>query len=83
MSTQARTVIDHLATLPLAVREEVLSYLVNSLEMDAEPNAAEQAAVAREWQAEINRRVEQVLAGSAELIDGDEAIARLRSRFGP
>ena len=82
MSVQAQSVIDHLSTLPVAVRAEVLNYLVSSLEMDQEAGSAEPAAIAREWQSEIDRRVGQVLAGSAELIDGDEAINRLRSRFG-
>lgn len=74
-----------MATLP-QLREQVLSLpdneqaelardLIRSLSGDADPDAA------KKWADEIERRARTVLAGTAELVDGKEALARTRTRL--
>lgn len=63
--------------LPLSERAQLARRLIISLDEDAgeEPDAVERA-----WEEEIRRRLEEVDAGTAELVTADEVFAELRAR---
>jgi putative addiction module component (TIGR02574 family) len=56
-------------------RAELARDLIRSLDPETELDAE------RQWAEEIERRAREVLAGAAELVDGDEALARVRARL--
>lgn len=79
-----RTVDDILgAALNLTVTEraELATRLIHSLD-GAPPSPDEQAAIDAAWDAETARRIKEIDDGTAELIDGDQFLAKLRSRSG-
>lgn len=41
---------------------------------------SEQAEVDAAWDEEIDRRVDEIMSGQADLVDGEETIAMLRAR---
>lgn len=57
-------------------KRALIESLVISLDCDPE---ADPQAVARAWDEEIARRVEEMDNGDVEMIDGDEVLARLRN----
>ncbi len=59
-------------------RAKLVHDLLHSLDDDA-PD--EPAAVEAAWAGEITRRVEEVRAGKAELIDADQVHAEIRARL--
>jgi putative addiction module component (TIGR02574 family) len=58
-------------------RAQLAHRLIVSLDDDVEDNPAE---VERAWEDEIRRRLQEVDAGTAELIPAEEVFAELRSR---
>lgn len=58
-------------------RAQLAHSLIVSLDDDAEDDPAE---VERAWEDEIRRRLEEVDAGTAELIPAEDVFAELRSR---
>lgn len=63
-------------TLPEAERAELAHELVKSLDMPADVDAADA------WDQEILRRLAEIDAGTAKLIDRDEFRRRMRARIG-
>ena len=61
--------------LPRAERAELACDLVQSLDGPADPDAA------NAWDAEILRRLDQVEAGSTQIIDRAEFARRMRERI--
>lgn len=61
--------------LPQAERAELAHDLVRSLDGPADPSAAQ------EWDAEILRRMDEIEAGTAKLIDRKEFARRMRERL--
>ena len=61
--------------LPLQERAQLAHELVRSLD------APEDSDVAGAWEAEISRRIAQIDAGTASLIDRDEFRRRLENRL--
>lgn len=61
--------------LPRAERAELACDLVQSLDGPADPDAA------KAWDAEIQRRLDQVEAGDTQIIDRAEFARRLRERI--
>jgi putative addiction module component (TIGR02574 family) len=59
--------------LPPAVRAELTERLIASLADDVSPE------ITSAQLAEVRRRIAQVESGEAQLIPGDEALARVRS----
>ncbi len=47
------------------------------------PSGNDPDAIERAWSIEIRRRIEKLKAGEAELVDGDEALARVRALVDP
>ena len=62
-------------------RAELATRLIQSLD-GAPPTADEQVAIDAAWDVEIARRIKEIDDGTAELIDGEEFLAKLRSRSG-
>ncbi len=58
-------------------RAQLAHRLIVSLDDDVEDDPAE---VERAWEDEIHRRLDEVDAGTAELIPAEEVFAELRSR---
>lgn len=65
--------------LPTQDRAALAQVLLHSLDAESVDDPAE---VRREWEAEIERRVDQVLTGRVEEIPAEEALARLRAKYG-
>ena len=64
-------------TLPPEDREEMAERLLRSLD------GTEYVALSPAWKAEIERRLKEIDDGTAELVDGDEVMRWLRSKFQP
>lgn len=63
--------------LPLGDRAHLAHRLLVSLDEDVEEDPAE---VERAWEEEIRRRLDEVEAGTAELIPAEQVFAELRAR---
>jgi len=63
--------------LSASERAQLAHRLIVSLDDDVEDDPAE---VERAWEDEIRRRLEEIDAGTAELIPAEEVFAELRSR---
>jgi putative addiction module component (TIGR02574 family) len=57
-------------------RARLIGTLIASLEGEMQGNAGE---VASAWDAEIERRIEEMEAGRTEFVDADEALRALRA----
>lgn len=73
MSTTLEILEAEVLQLTAADRSHFLERLIASLDPDPEVEAA--------WDQEADRREAQLAAGSAAIIPGHEAIARLRARL--
>lgn len=78
MSANIDTLFHAALALPAEAREELAERLLRSLDNDPD------LGLSPEWEAEIERRVEEVRKGEVELIPADEAfrsiLERIRSR---
>lgn len=66
---------EEILRLPENERAELARDLIRSLDGEADP------AAAKKWADEIERRARAVLDSTAEVIDGPEALARVRTRL--
>ena len=66
---------DEALNLPHAERAELACDLVQSLDGPTDPDAA------KEWDAEILRRLDEVTSGNAQIIDRAEFARRMRERI--
>jgi len=64
----------------LALTESERASLANDL--IASLNGPQDAEVAAAWDIEICRRINEIAAGTAQLLDVDEVLARARARLG-
>jgi putative addiction module component (TIGR02574 family) len=71
-------VILAIEALPKADQRRVLERLSAALE----PGSEDSAAVADAWRAEIERRSDEIDAGTARLIPGEEVRAKARTLLG-
>ena len=74
MKASSEALLTAALTLPPEDREEIAERLLRSLDN------SEYVALAPDWKAEIDRRLKEIDDGTAELIDGDEVMAWLRSK---
>jgi len=74
-TTQLESITNAAMTLPERERAKLAHDLLASLDGPAD------ISVAEAWDAEICRRIGDIEAGKAELLDADEAIARARARI--
>lgn len=75
MPTVVQDLKTQLAELPRADREEVLQYLISSLDQEVDPDAG--AA----WDAVLKRREQEILSDSFVGIPAETVFARLRARY--
>ena len=65
--------------LPTQDRAALAQVLLHSLE---EQPADDPTEVRRAWEAEVERRVDDILSGRVEEIPAEEVLARLRAKYG-
>jgi putative addiction module component (TIGR02574 family) len=76
MSTDLAAVLETAKALTRQQRADLAHQLLLTLDEPDQPNQAEIDAA---WQAELNRRVDEILSGKAELVSDEESRARVRS----
>jgi len=81
MSNEARHLLEEALRLPLGERSQLAERLLHSLE-DEEAKLAP-AEWERLWTDELKRRLHEIDEGRVQLIDGDEALARVRAALKP
>jgi putative addiction module component (TIGR02574 family) len=75
MHNDETIVFDQALALPAEQRLRLVDALLSSLNAPISPE------VERVWRDEAERRVAEIEAGEAGLIEGEEAFARLRSKY--
>jgi putative addiction module component (TIGR02574 family) len=75
MSPGSEALFTAALTLPPAEREELAERLLRSLD------EADSATLSPAWKAEIERRLKEIDDGTAELVDGEEVMEWLRSKY--
>jgi putative addiction module component (TIGR02574 family) len=73
---KADELLNEAISLPVELRVQLVDALLRSL------NPA-QAEIDESWAVEVERRIDEIDAGQAKLIPGEEVFARLYQRRGP
>lgn len=68
-------VLDQALAMPVEERLRLVDALLESL------NAPASEEIDRQWKEEAERRVSEIQAGEARLLDGEEVFARLRANY--
>ncbi len=76
MTEAAEKLKAELAALPVEDRAELAHFLLESIDEETDPEA--EAA----WDAELARRAEEIKSGKAVGVPGEEALRRLREKYG-
>ena len=79
MSATLEKVAEEAKGLSLADRSALTRILIESL--DAEP-AEDLAEVEQAWQAEVEKRVDEIKSGRVKTIPAEEVFAKLRAKYG-
>ena len=79
MSATLEQVAEEAKSLSLADRSALTRILIESL--DAEP-AEDLAEVEQAWQAEVEKRVDEIKSGRVKTIPAEEVFAKLRAKYG-
>jgi hypothetical protein len=82
MSDQTRQVLKQALRLPQRERATLVAELLRTLDDEGDEGLT-QEEWEKAWAAEINRRVREIREGNADLIDGDEALRRVRAGLKP
>jgi hypothetical protein len=82
MSNQTRQVLEQALRLSERERATLVAELLRTLD-DERDEGLTQEEWEKAWAAEIGRRVHEIRAGKAELIDGDEALEKVRAGLKP
>ena len=82
MSDQTRQVLKQALRLPQRERATLVAELLRTLDDEGDEGLTQEEWETA-WAAEINRRVREIREGKAELIDGDEALRRVRAGLKP
>jgi putative addiction module component (TIGR02574 family) len=75
MSTRADTILDTALALSPTERAWLASELIASLDEDKDPD------VEAAWASEIERRIDEVESGEAEITSWEEARTRIRAKL--
>ena len=78
VSNQTRQILEQALRLPQRERATLVGELLRTLD-DENDEGLTQEEWEKAWAAEIDRRVSEIREGKAELIDGDEALKRVRA----
>ena len=79
MSATLEQVAEEAKSLSLADRSALTRILIESL--DGEP-AEDVADVEQAWQAEVEKRVDEIKSGRVKTIPAEEVFAKLRAKYG-
>ena len=79
MSATLEKVAEEAKNLSLADRSALTRILIESL--DGEP-AEDLADVEQAWQAEVEKRVDEIKSGRVKTIPAEEVFAKLRAKYG-
>ena len=79
MSATLEQVAEEAKSLSLADRSALTRILIESL--DGEP-AEDLANVEQAWQAEVEKRVDEIKSGRVKTIPAEEVFAKLRAKYG-
>ena len=79
MSATLEKVAEEAKGLSLADRSALTRILIESL--DAEP-AEDLAEAEQAWQAEVEKRVDEIKSGRVKTIPAEEVFAKLRAKYG-
>ena len=74
MSASVQELKKQLTILPVMQCAELAHFLIESLDQEEDPGA--EAA----WEAELERRIEEIKSGQAQGIPADEVFAKLREK---
>ena len=69
----------HFLTLTPSQRAELATFLIASL--DSEESDGSEEEVAKAWEEENNRRIEEIMSGAAVGIPMEDVLADLRKRY--
>lgn len=69
------TLLQNALQLPLEERSRMASRLIESIDQD------DATTISPAWQAEINRRIESIRAGTAKLVPHERVMAEARHRL--
>ncbi len=75
MSTPAADILDVVLSLPVDQRISLVNEVLASLNPEAPPD------IDALWAAEARRRADAIDNGSASVVDGEQAFARLRAKY--
>ena len=79
MKSSLEQVAAEAMSMSLADRSTLTRILLETLGPESESNAAE---IEQAWDAEIEKRVDEILSGKVKTIPADEVFARIRAKFG-
>jgi len=77
MTSKTKALLDEVLRLPPSERAELVAEILASLEVEDSPTQLSCA-----WRAEVDRRVQRVLAGEATGAPWEEVRARIEARLG-
>lgn len=75
MSVISEKITNDALSLPVEFRLELIDLLLKSLNIPTKPEIDEL------WASEVERRIDEVDSGSAQLVDGNEVFSRIRERL--
>lgn len=75
MATVGNSIMEQVLSLPVDDRIGLVERLLLSL------NLPTQAEIDRQWAAEAERRIEEIEAGSVQLLPGEEVFSRMRRKY--
>jgi len=76
MAAVSDRITEEALSLPAEARLKLVEDLLTSL------NLPTRREIDRAWAQEVERRVDQVEAGEAEMVPGEEVFSRLRAKYG-
>ncbi len=82
MANQTQQVLEQALRLPQRERAALVAELLRTLDDEGDEGLT-QEEWEKAWAAEIDRRVSEIREGKAELIEGDEALKRVRAGLKP
>ena len=75
MSVISEKITNNALSPPVEFRLELIDLLLKSLNIPTKPEIDEL------WASEVERRIDEVDSGSAQLVDGNEVFSRIRERL--
>lgn len=74
MTAQTAEIMDVVDSLPIDMKLELIDRLLESI-------SPRQLDIDKAWEAEVERRIDDVESGKVKLVPGEEVFARMRKRY--